>query len=302
MSRVLRVAATETKNAFGDMPERIEDLPRLAGRMDEIRDANLAHHEALARQAAAIGVRAMSFGELFTAPYFATVEDPMWLGLAEDALTGPTATRLAKLAAELRMVLVAPLFEHDATNGRRYNTAVVIDADGRVLGRYRKTHIPHGANEKNQFRERFYYGAADDSLTPYFPVFETKVGRVGVAICYDRHFEGVMRSLVAGGAELIFSPAITFGDKSEHFWEREFEVDAMRHRVFIVGSNRLGVEPPFGVHYFGRSHVAGPDGRVPSQRDLPNMIWADVDLDVISSTDGSGWNLVRDRRPDIYTA
>lgn len=301
MNRRLTIALTETCNVYGPMPERISDLPQLKSRLHDIRDANLDHHEALARTAAAQGARIIGFGELFTGPYFATVQDPMWLQLAEDAFEGPSATRLSTLAKALGVVIVAPIFEYDASQDRRYNTAIVIDASGEILGRYRKTHIPHGANEQEQFLERAYYGPADESLQPYFPVFETRYAKVGVAICYDRHFEGVMRSLAAAGAEVVFSPAVTFGQKSEYYWEREFEVDAMRHKLFIAGSNRLGTEPPFNVHYFGRSYVTGPNGRAPMRRDLPNLVLAEIDLLELGAGDPSGWNLGKDRRPSDYT-
>ena len=279
--RIVRVALTETCNAYRLMPATIDGLGAPADRLGEVRAANIAHNMDLVDRAADHGAQIVGLGELCSAPYFALVRDRMWLALAEDAAAGPTVSACRERARARGVCVVAPIFEDDPVSGRRFNTAVVIDERGEILGKYRKTHIPEGQNELGSFHETFYYGPSDGELgempgnvaqNPFFPVFETRFGRLGVAICYDRHFEGVMRSLVAGGAELIFSPAITFGDKSEHFWEREFEVDAMRHRVFIVGSNRLGVEPPFGVHYFGRSHVAGPDGRVSSQRDLPNMI------------------------------
>ncbi len=298
---MITIALTETCNAFSPMPKRIEDLHELKGQLGAMRDANLDHHEALARTAAKEGAKIIGFGELFTGPYFATVTDEMWLDLAEDVFEGPSAKRLSALAAELSIVIVAPLFELDAKTGRRFNTAIVIDADGRILGRYRKTHIPHGANETEQFLERFYYEAADADLEALFPVFETRYAKVGVGICYDRHFEGVMRSLSAAGAELVFSPAVTFGQKSEYFWQREFEVDAMRNNIFIAGSNRLGSEPPFNVHYFGSSYVTGPNGRADNRTDLPNLVLADIDLSTLSGADPSGWSLGKDRRTGDYT-
>lgn len=300
MSRLVTLALAETKNAFADMPERLDELPRLAGKMEAIRAANVAHHVELTRAAADRGAQVIGFGELFPGPYFAGTKDPMWLELAEDAETGPTVTELRALAESTRMIIVAPIYELDGRTGRRFNTAVVIDERGDVLGRYRKTHIPHGKNEQGEFSERFYYGAADDSLPEHFPVFETRIGRLGVAICYDRHFEGVMRTLKQNGAELVFSPAVTFGQKSEHLWELEFEVDAARNHLFIAGSNRLGAEPPWNVHYFGKSHVVGPNGRIPADRSVPGLVLSTIDLDELSRPDPSGWTLERDRRPDIY--
>jgi N-carbamoylputrescine amidase len=292
----MKVALTETVNAYRAMPERVEDLERLEPELDAIRRANLDHHVGLIEAAARSGARAIGLGELFTGPYFALTRLPMWQGLAEDAARGPTATALLEASRRLEVTLVAPIYER-ASDGRRYNTALVIDR-GTLLGRYRKSHLPEGANEQNRFNEPFYYGPSD--APPYFPVFETSAGRIGVAICYDRHFEGVVRSLAANGAELIFSPAVTFGAKSERMWEMEFEVDAARHNVFIAGSNRRGSEPPWNQPYFGRSHVAGPNGRAPAEPAPEGLVIATVDLDQLCEPDPSGWKLIRDRRPSIY--
>lgn len=306
----LVVAVTETKNAYREMPARVEDLGQLAGRLDALRQANVDHHLELIADAAQAGARAIGLGELFPAPYFALSREPLWHALAESAEDGPTVRALCEAAVRHRIVIVAPIYEL-APSGQRYNTAVVIDADGTVLGKYRKTHIPHGENEQGQFVEPFYFGASDQPLygaetarmrfvSPYFPVFETAVGWVGVAICYDRHFEGVVRTLKAAGAELIFSPAVTFGAKSERMWELEFEVDAARHGVFIAGSNRRGVEPPWTQPYFGKSYIVGPNGRPPRIPSRPELVLAAIDLEEIRRPDPSGWNLPRDRRLDIY--
>lgn len=304
------VAVTETRNVFPGMPARVEDLGALAPRLEELRRANVDHHLELIAEAARGGARAIGLGELFAAPYFALSRDPMWHAMAESAEDGPTVRALSAAAAEHRIVIVAPIYEK-APSGQRYNTAVVIDADGAVLGKYRKTHIPHGENEQGQFVEPFYFGPSDEPLyteqtervrfaSPYYPVFRTAVGWVGVAICYDRHFEGVVRTLKAAGAELVFSPAVTFGAKSERMWEVEFEVDAARHGVFIAGSNRLGVEPPWTQPYFGRSHIVGPNGRPQRIASRPELVMAEIDLEEIRRPDPSGWNLPRDRRLDIY--
>ncbi len=295
----LRIAMTETRNAYAPMPARMEDLEQLAPHLEALREANVAHHEALIRTAAAEGAKLVGLGELFTAPYFAATKLEMWKGLAESTEDGPTVRHMSALAAELEVVIVAPIYEA-APDGRRFNTAVVLDADGANLGFYRKTHIPHGFNEKGSFYEGFYYQRADELDGDAFPTFTTRYATIGVAICYDRHFEGVIRSLKRHGADLVFSPAVTFGEKSERMWEMEFEVDAGRHRIYIAGSNRLGREPPFDVHYFGHSYVAGPDGRVEVDRRHDGLVIADVDLERIRSLDPSGWRLVEDRRSTLY--
>lgn len=309
MSRVVRAAMTQTVNAYADMPESVAELGRLRGRLDALREANVKHHVELMESARDQGVRVICFGELFTGPYFALGTDPMWIELAEDALDGPTIRAVREAARRLGLVTIAPIYERDPS-GKRFNTAVVVDERGEVLGKYRKTHIPYGANEQGSFHENFYYdrsdgqngrGPANVSTNDHFPVFETSLGKIGVAICYDRHFEGVMYSLAREGAELVFSPAVTFGSKSERMWELEFPVDAARHGLFIGGSNRKGVEPPFSQPYFGKTYFVGPNGRAPDLSRHPNLVIADLDLGELASGDPSGWNLPRDIRHAIYS-
>lgn len=309
MSRTVRAALTQTVNAYRDMPSSVRQLPELAGRLDAIREANVEHHVSLMRAAREAGAQVVCFGELFTAPYFAFAQEPMWLDLAESAEHGPTVTRLREAARQAAMIVIAPIYEREPS-GRRFNTAVVIDASGAILGKFRKAHIPYGTNEQGTFAENFFYersdggngrGPANISNNPFFPVFETEVGRLGIAICYDRHFEGVMSALARQGAQLVFSPAVTFGAKSRRMWPLEFQVDAARHNLFIGGSNRKGAEPPWNQEYFGESHFVGPNGVLVNQSSHPELIIADVDLGELARPDPSGWNLARDRRPDTYT-
>lgn len=307
--RVVRAAMTETVNAYRDMPASVAALGELRGKLDALRAANVAHHVELMHRAKDQGAQIICFGELFTGPYFALGKDPMWLELAEDAQVGATITTVREAARRLDLITIAPIFELDVS-GRRFNTAVVIDERGEVLGKYRKTHIPHGTNEQGTFYEDFYYergdgnngrGPANVSHNDYFPVFATSVGRVGIAICYDRHFDGVMHSLAKEGAELVFSPAVTFGGKSERMWPLEFPVDAARHGVFIGGSNRKGVEPPWEQPYFGQTYFVGPNGPAPDLSSRPNLVVADLDLAELTANDPSGWNLPRDIRHAIYS-
>lgn len=311
MTNILRAALTETCNAYPDMPARVDDMRALEGKLDAVREANVEHHVALIAEAAAQGVRLVCMGELFTGPYFALTRDPMWRDLAEDARTGPTVSRLREVARAHAVILVAPIYELDAASGQRFNTAVIIDEHGDILGIYRKTHIPVGENEQGAFTETFYYQASDGRLgdfpanlsrNPYFPVFETSAVRLGVAICYDRHFPRVMEVLAENRAQLVVSPAVTFGQKSRRMWDLEFPVDAARHNLFIGGSNRRGQEPPWNQPYFGESYFVGPNGRIPRVHSRPELVIADLDLDELERPDPSGWNLPRDRRPDIYEA
>ncbi len=306
----IRAAVTQTVNAWPEMPDTTDELPALADRLADIRDANIAHHTELIDRAADAGAEIVGLGELFPAPYFALERREMWRALAEDPADGPTARAMQHAAARRGIVIIAPIYELEKNTGRRFNTAVVIDADGAVLGKYRKVHIPRGENEQGAFDERFYYQPAEIPQNdpspkilgdnPYYPVFDTAAARIGVAICYDRHFEGVMSALARAGAQIVFSPAVTFGEKSRRMWPLEFAVDAARHNIFIAGSNRRGPEKPWNQPYFGESHIVGPNGRLENISTHPNLIIADIDPEQLESPDPAGWNLKRDARPETY--
>jgi beta-ureidopropionase len=305
MTRVVRVALTETRNAFADMPASMDALEALAPRLDELRAANVEHHVDLARQAAAAGAQLIGFGELFTGPYFALETRAFWRELAEDARDGPTTTRLREVARELGIVIVAPLYELDDASGKRFNTAVVIERTGEVLGIFRKVHIPAGRNEQGEFHETFYYEGSDGALrngpaniskNDYYPVFETSVGRIGIAICYDRHFPVSVAALAANGAQIVLQPSVTFGATSQRMWPLEAQVDALRHRVYVCPSNRRGPEKPWGIEYFGRSGCFGPSGPLEARDAGPGLRIFDLDLDALTAGD-SGWDLARDARP-----
>ena len=305
----MRAALTQTVNAFAGMPAERAGLAALAGRLPEIARANVDRQLALLATAARSGAELVCFGELFPAPYFALDRDPLWLGLAEDAERGETIGRVREAAARHGIIVVAPIYERDP-RGRRFNTAVVVDEKGVLLGKYRKVHIPEGSNEQGSFHESFYYeqsdgqnghGPANVSSNDFFPVFQTAVGRIGLATCYDRHFEGVVRTLAHEGAELILCPAVTFGAKSQRLWRQEFQVDAARHRVFIGGSNRKGQEPPWNQPFFGDSHFVGPDGPVRDESAEPEIVVSELDLEALGRPDPAGWDLSRDRRPEIYS-
>lgn len=300
-------ALTQTCNVFADMPDDLDGVASLTGRLDEVRQANIEHHVELVERAHASGAALVGMGELFAAPYFALHRHPLWHDLAEAAADGPTVSAFREVARRLSVVLVVPIFE--AAPEGRFNTAVVIDAGGEVLGSYRKCHIPAGRNEAAAFDETFYYqasngaplpGTATSAGSPYFPVFETAVGVIGVNICYDRHFEGVVAALARAGAELVLSPAVTFGEKSRRMWELEFAVDAARHGVFIGGSNRKGSEAPWNQEFFGESHFSGPDGRLPDLSQNPHLVISEIDRARLAAPDSSGWDMERDRRPEIF--
>ena len=306
----MRLALTQTVCPLEDLPA-LDRLDHAASRLGEIRDACVEHHLDLLRRAKGRGAQLVCFGELFNAPYFALTQHPVWLDMAEDAHHGPTVSAVRKVAAELGVAVVAPIYERDPSSGRRFNTAVVIDAKGAVLGTYRKVHVPQGKNEQGVFDERYYYDGSDGLMVQtaanvsdnrFFPVFQLAGVRLGVAICYDRHFEGVMRSLAHNGAQVVVSPAVTFGEKSQRMWRQEFAVDACRHRIVVAGSNRKGKEAPWNQEYFGESHVVGPEGPLQDLSEDPRLVIVDVVLDALTRSDPAGWNLARDARPEAYSA
>ena len=175
------------------------------------KESMIAKHEKFAREAAAQGAKIICFQELFYGPYFCQVQDPEYYSYTEKIPDGPTTKRMQDLAKETGMVLVVPMYEEDEhTAGIYYNTAAVIDADGTYLGKHRKTHIPHVKG----FWEKFYFRPGNLG----YPVFETAVGKVGVYICYDRHFPEGARALGLNGAELVFIPSATSRGLSEYLW------------------------------------------------------------------------------------
>src|SRR5574338_1191681 len=192
-------------------------------------------HEKYAREAAAQGAKVMCFQELFYGPYFCQVQDPQYYSYTEKIPDGPTTKRMQELAKETGMVLIVPMYEEDEhTAGIYYNTAAVIDADGTYVGKYRKTHIPHVKG----FWEKFYFRPGNLG----YPVFTTAVGRIGVYICYDRHFPEGWRELGLGGAQLVFNPSATKPGLSERLWEIEQPAAAAANQYFVAAINRVGQE------------------------------------------------------------
>ena len=257
-------------------------------------------HVSYVEQAAKEGAQVMCFQELFYGPYFCQIQDPKYYGLTEPIPDGPTTKRMQELARKHKMVLVVPMYEEDNT-GVYYNTASVIDADGTYLGKYRKTHIPH----INGFWEKFYFKPGNLG----YPVFNTAVGRVGVYICYDRHFPEGPRMLGLHGAELIFIPSATSRGLSMHLWEIEQRAHAIFNGVFVGTINRVGQESEFGPNdYYGSSYFADPRGQyVPDMRTgepkasdtKEQLVVCDRDLDKVREVRNT-WQFYRDRRPEMY--
>jgi beta-ureidopropionase len=274
MSRVVRAAILQTEWT-GDKESMIE------------------LHEKYAREAAAQGAEVICFQELFYGPYFCQVQDVEYYGYAEAIPDGPTTKRFQELAKELNMVMVLPMYEKEMA-GFLYNTAAVIDADGTYLGKYRKHHIPHVGG----FWEKFYFKPGNQG----FPVFDTAVGKVGVYICYDRHFPEGWRALGLNGAEIVFNPSATSRGLSQYLWHLEQTASAVANMYFVGAINRVGVEDLGDNDFYGSSYFADPHGKfvgeVASETDA-QLVVRDLDLNMIEDTRNK-WAFYRDRRPEAY--
>lgn len=249
-------------------------------------------HEEQAREAAAQGARIMCFQELFYGPYFCQVQDAAYYEYAES-IPGPTTERFQALARELGMVLVLPMYEQEQ-EGVLYNTAAVVDADGTYLGKYRKHHIP----QVKGFWEKFYFKPGNLG----FPVFDTAVGRVGVYICYDRHFPEGWRALGLAGAQIVFNPSATSRGLSAYLWKLEQPASAVANEYFIGAINRIGVEDLGDNDFYGTSYFVDPEGKFvgePASDRQPELVVRDLDLDLIKVV-RDRWAFYRDRRPETY--
>jgi N-carbamoylputrescine amidase len=250
-------------------------------------------HEKHMADAAEQGVEVLCFQELFYGPYFCQVQDVEYYSYTEVIPDGPTTKRFQELAERHGMVLVVPMYEEEQP-GVLYNTAAVIDADGSYLGKYRKNHIP----QVKGFWEKFYFRPGNLG----YPVFDTAVGRVGVYICYDRHFPEGWRALGLNGAQIVFNPSATSRGLSSYLWQLE-QTSAAAANLFYVGAiNRVGVEPLGDNDFYGTSYFADPRGQIidgaASDRE-EELVVRDLDLDAIDEVRAQ-WAFYRDRRPDTY--
>jgi len=261
--------------------------------------ANMSKPEAIDKHikmiadAAGQGAEVVGLQEIFHGPYFCAEQDPKWYDTAEPE-DGPTVSRMREVAREHGVVLIVPWYE-EAQPGVYYNTACVIERDGTVLGKYRKTHIPHVGP---CFWEKFYFKPGNLG----YPVWETSVGRVGLIICYDRHFPEVARELGLKGAELVFNPSATVESLSRYLWELEQPAHAVANGFWIAASNRVGVEAPLNnSKFYGSSYFCSPRGKIVAQASdsEDEVLVADLDLDEIREVRNT-WQFFRDRRPETY--
>src|SRR6202789_4556681 len=283
MPRTVRCALIQARN------ELSSERP-----LAQIRKAMMDKHLKLIEQAAKKKTQILCLQELFYGPYFCAEQQAKWYELTERVPDGPTTKLMTELARDHGIVLVVPIYEEDLT-GVYYNTAAVIDADGRYLGKFRKMHIPHCPPG---FWEKVYFRPGNLGS----PVFETRVGKVGVYICYDRHFPEGARCLGLNGAEIVFNPSATVAGLSEYLWKLEQPAHAAANGYFVGAINRVGTEAPWNIgEFYGQSYFCDPRGQIFAQasRDQDEVLTADLDLDKIAEVRKT-WQFFRDRRPDMY--
>ncbi len=283
MPRIVRCGLIQARNARG--PE--------AG-LPAIKKAMIEKHLKLIEQAAKKKTQILCLQELFYGPYFCAEQDRRWYDLTEKVPDGPTTKLMQKLAGKYGMAIVVPVYEEEMS-GLYFNTAAVIDADGKYLGKYRKHHIPH---VHPGFWEKFYFTPGNLG----YPAFDTKFARIGVYICYDRHFPEGARILGLNGAEIVFNPSATVAGLSEYLWELEQPAHAVANGYFVGAINRVGTEKPWSIgEFYGKSYFCNPRGKIIAQasRDKDEVLVADLDLEMINEVRRT-WQFFRDRRPDSY--
>src|ERR1700729_1532244 len=261
---------------------------RWTGDKDSMIKANVE----LAREAADRGAQVLCFQELFYGPYFCQVQDAEYFAYAEP-VPGPITDRMADLARQTGMVVIAPVYEEEQP-GVLYNTAAVIDADGSYLGKYRKNHIPHTSG----FWEKFFFKPGNLG----YPVFQTKYARVGVYICYDRHFPDGARCLGLNGAEIVYNPSATTVGQSQYLWKLEQPAHAVANGYFMGCINRVGTEAPWNLgKFYGTSYFVDPRGQLiaTASEDKDELLIADLDLSIIEEVRRT-WQFYGDRPPGSY--
>ena len=262
------------------------------GTIAEIKEAMFQKHIPLVEDAGKQGVQILCLQEIFNTPYFCPGQDNAWYASAEQ-VPGPSTEQMQAYAKKYNMVIIVPVYEKEQP-GVLYNTAAVIDADGEYLGKYRKNHIPHTSG----FWEKFFFKPGNLG----YPIFETKYAKVGVYICYDRHFPDGARCLGLNGAEIVYNPSATVAGLSEYLWKLEQPAHAAANGYFMGCINRVGTEKPWDLgEFYGTSYFVNPRGQIIAEasRNKDELLVAEFDLDMIDDV-RSTWQFFRDRRPETY--
>jgi N-carbamoylputrescine amidase len=279
------------------MPETVRcaliqtGCPDASGEIAAVKDAMIAKQIPMIEDAASRGSNIVCLQELFYTPYFPAGEDKRWLEVAES-VPGETTDRMGEVARRLGIALVAPIAE--VAGGKHFNTAVLIGTDGSVSGKYRKVHLPDLVG----FREKYYFEPGDTG----YPVFETEFARVGIYVCYDRHFPEGARALGLKGAQIVFNPSATIEGLSRHLWDIEQRGHAVANGYFVGALNRVGIEKPWeSGKFYGSSYFCDPAGKVLAKGSdsSDDIVIADLDLSLIDNVRGL-WHFYEGRRPDTY--
>jgi beta-ureidopropionase len=260
---------------------------------EQIRERMLEAHLPLIDQAGKQGVQVLCMQEVFTQPYFCPSQDTKWYAAVEKIPDGHTTQVMREYAKKHNMVIVVPIYEEEMT-GVYYNAAAVIDADGKYLGKYRKNHIPQVAG----FWEKFFFKPGNLG----YPVFDTAYCKLGVYICYDRHFPEGWRALALNGAQYIVNPSATVAGLSQYLWKLEQPAAAAANGCYIGAINRVGTEAPWNIgKFYGSSYFVNPRGETVMQasEDTDELLIADLDMDIVREVRNL-WQFFRDRRPETY--
>lgn len=262
-------------------------------------EENIRKADALVRKAAAQGAQIILLQELFETPYFCQKEKSDYYIYATELETNKAVSHFRQLAKELQVVL--PISFYEKKNNARYNSLAVIDADGEVLGKYRKSHIPDGPG----YEEKFYFNPGDTG----FKVWNTRYAKIGVGICWDQWYPEAARCMALMGAELLFYPTAIGSEPqdgsidSRDHWQMCMLGHAACNLVPVIASNRVGVESDedSSITFYGSSFIAGPQGNKVAEADRTEetVLTAEFDLDQLE-IQRIEWGIFRDRRPDLY--
>lgn len=280
------------RNVIGGLIQCSNPLNDPNASVAAVRDAMFEKHLPFIEEAGKKGVQILCLQEVFNGPYFCPSQDAKWCDIAEE-VPGPTVHRLAEYAKKYKMAMIIPVYEREMA-GVYYNTAAVVDADGTYLGKYRKNHIP----QTNGFWEKFFFKPGNLG----YPTFQTRYAKIGVYICYDRHFPEGARLLGLHGAEIVFNPSATVAGLSQYLWKLEQPAHAVANGYYIAASNRVGTEAPWNIgKFYGTSYFCDPRGNMLAvgSEDKDELVVAEMNLDVIEEVRRT-WQFYRDRRPDTY--
>jgi N-carbamoylputrescine amidase len=283
MSRIVRCSLIQASNAAA--PD---------ASLESTKQAMIDKHLTYIRQAAEAGAQVACLQEIFYGPYFCAEQTTRWYDFTEPVPDGPTIRLMRDVARKHHISLIVPVYEVEQ-QGIYYNTAAVIYNDGTFLGKYRKTHIPQVAPG---FWEKFYFRPGNLG----YPVFDLGFAKIGVYICYDRHFPEGARALGLNGAEIVFNPSATVAGLSEHLWKLEQPAHAVANGYYVGAINRVGTEAPWNIgRFYGNSYFVNPRGKIIAEasEEKDEVVVADLDLDAIDEVRQT-WQFYRDRRPDAY--